>query len=170
MTNPEPPPPPPPPAPLPRITAEQVASKEFLIASKGFDQDDVRSFLSRLALSTRASEAELEHLRLDLERAAVARSRLDEHVSSLAVEVEELREQRRVLRDRLEVAEAVRADALDRLRSVEQAAIGARREEGSERDRTVAEQSCDLRAQLEAVQRKVTELLRSVAEAANPQK
>lgn len=96
------------------IAAADIATKEFLITSKGFDQDEVRHFLSRVALAFQAQESEAAGVRAESQRLLHALREVTRQVDHAAARLRALEDTNRDLRLRLEVAEAVRADALDR--------------------------------------------------------
>ena len=102
------------------LTPEEIGCKQFLIGRKGYEQDEVRNFLHRVAL--RIADLERTVTEQDAELAALRASRHagDELRATLETQAEQLR----ITRDRLELTDALFRHATQRANSLERSRSG----------------------------------------------
>jgi DivIVA domain-containing protein len=105
-------------SPTPRrvLGAADVASKEFLVVSRGFDQEEVRAFLARVAVALQERDGDLRHLVRECGELAARLARAE-------TDLEQTRRQLRDVERQVVVADAVRQDALARAAAAERARI-----------------------------------------------
>lgn len=101
------------------LSPEELGTKQFLIAHKGYDQDEVRSFLQRVALQFADFQSKLSQAEERIETLAAGTSGAAERASELEAALGGHEAQRVELAQQVEAATARAESAEARLRTIE---------------------------------------------------
>lgn len=99
------------------LSAEEIGAKQFLVARKGFDQDEVRTFLHRVSLRV----ADLEQLNAEQSRLLAESTQSQDSLTRLERELEARAAQIEMLSNRLELAATVHRELTAHIRALEEA-------------------------------------------------